>query len=171
MDFFESVNDSKSGLEKLLQKIPGIGGYLKREERRNTDRVLRETISDRYEEQVKRMSEIQTAMVNEGMYDLLDDMERAVTKMRIFIDGIRTTNYGLSSVFDTVRVDEDVLIQLYEYDLSLLNGVDAVSRAIDNVNASLGTEGMPAALRNLVAVSQESVTLFDRRKDVITGIQ
>ena len=45
------VSSGKSGLEKLIEKIPGISGYTKKEDRRDTDRIVRETIGKRFEEQ------------------------------------------------------------------------------------------------------------------------
>lgn len=170
-DLLGGVTDSRTLLEKLASKIPGVGGYLERENRRHTDKVVRDTIAKRYEEQVARLSEVQTTLVDEGAIEHVDDIERAVIKLRAFVDGVRTAAYGYSGFFDTVKVNEAELARLYEYDLQLLASVDALARAIDTLNASLGdNEGLPAAIRNAVAVAQDSVTAFDRRKDVLTGL-
>ncbi|NIP42173.1 MAG: hypothetical protein GWN00_11955, partial [Aliifodinibius sp.] len=67
----------------------------------------------------------------------VDDLEKAAIKLRTFIDKIRTASYGYSGFFDAVRVDEEDLARVYEYDLSLLNMEEDVSRAIDNVEASM----------------------------------
>jgi hypothetical protein len=46
---------------------------------------------------------------------------------------------------------------------------DEVERAIDNVEASLGTDGLAAAIRSLVQKSAECVSAFDKRSQVILG--
>jgi len=40
---------------------------------------------------------------------------------------------------------------------------------VDNVEASVGSEGLPAALRNLITVTQQCIDVFDRREEVILG--
>jgi hypothetical protein len=67
-----------------------------------------------------------------------------------------------------VKVNDAELQKLYAYDYALLEGVSKISNAIDNVEASLGTDGLPAAIRNLTALAAECVTAFDRRKEVLT---
>jgi len=170
-DLFEKVTDSRTGLEKLLKKVPGLGGYMERQDRRNTDKLVRDAAAQRYEEQVKRLSDIQTMLISEGAIDYLDDIERAVTKLRIFIDGVRTASYGHSSLFDKIKVGEDELRMIYEHDLALLNGVDTISEAVDSVDAAIGSDDLGAAIRNLTKASQNAVTAFDRRKDILTGIE
>jgi len=44
-----------------------------------------------------------------------------------------------------------------------------VSRAIDNVQASVGTDGLAAALRNLETVSQQCIEAYDRREAIVVA--
>lgn len=170
-DLLDSVKDSRTALEKLIGKIPGVSGYMEREQRRHTDKVVRNAIAERYQKQLERLSETQVTFINEGAIEYVDDVERAVVKLRIFIDGIRTAAYGYSGFFDTVKINEDELTRLYDHDLALLENVDKLSRAIDNLNASIGdAEGLPAALRNVTTVTQDSVAAFEQRNDVVTGL-
>ncbi|HKZ71034.1 MAG TPA: hypothetical protein VJ020_13195, partial [Anaerolineales bacterium] len=71
------------------------------------------------------------------------------------------------SLFDAVKVNDEELQKLYQYDFALLEGVSKVISAVDNVEASVGADGLPAAIRNLTSVAAECVTAFDRRKDVL----
>lgn len=167
-DLFSKIGDEQNLFEKLASKIPGFGGYLKEEQRRTADKMLRETLAGRYEEQWQRISSIQRRMVEELMMDDLDKMETPALKLRTFIDGMKTAAYGYGSFFDAVKVNDAELQKLYAYDYALLEGVSRVAAAVDNVEASLGTDGMPAAIRNLTTVAGECVTAFDRRKEVLT---
>jgi hypothetical protein len=166
-DILSKVTDARGALEKLASKIPGFGGYLERETRRNADKLLRETLALRYEEQWKRISEIQRRMISEGMIDSVDNMEAAAIKLRTFIDSMKTAAYGYSPLFDSVKANEAELLKLYTYDQSLLDGVGKVQGAVDNVEASLGSDGLPAAIRNLSTICADCVTAFDHRKEVI----
>jgi len=83
------------------------------------------------------------------------------------IDKIRRAAYGYSGFFDATKVNEDELARIYEYDGTMLELEDEVSRAIDNIEASLGTEGLPASIRNLVGKAQDCITVFNRRNEVM----
>ncbi len=64
---------------------------------------------------------------------------------------------------------EEELAKLYEYDLALLNSEAEVANAIDNVESSIGTDGLKAAIRNLTTLSQQCVDAFNKRAEVILG--
>ncbi len=168
-DMFSKITDSQNLLEKIASKIPGFGGYLKEEQRRTADKMLRETLAQRYDEQWARISEIQRRMIGEGMIDQIDNMEAAAVKLRNFIDGMKTASYGYGGLFGAVKINDAELAKLYDYDNQLLEGVSRVTSAVDNVDASVGADGLPAAIRNLTNICAECVTAFDRRKDVITS--
>jgi hypothetical protein len=53
----------------------------------------------------------------------------------------------------------------------MLDFVDEIDHAIDNVEASVGTDGLPAAIRHLETKAEESIQAFDRREVVILGIE
>lgn len=166
-DLFDRVLSSQQGLEKLLAKIPGFKGYSARKNRRAADKLLRETIANRYEEQWQRISAVQRDLISEGGLLFVDDLEGAGVKLRQFIDRIRTASYGYTGFFDAIKVKEEELAAIYQYDLNLMTLVDEISAAIDNVEAALGTDGLKAAIRNLTKTAQDCVDAFEKRSDVI----
>jgi hypothetical protein len=164
---FEKVRTDMDPFKKILSKIPGFSGYMERQSRRDADKLLRDTIADRYEEQWQRISALQRQFISEGEIAYIDDLEAAAIKLRQFIDRIRRAPRGYSGLFDAVKINETELTQLYVYDAAMLEMVDEVSQAIDNVEASVGSEGLPAALRNLTSVTQQSVEVYNRRSEAI----
>jgi hypothetical protein len=166
-DPLEKITEGKDLIGKIRNTLAGFLGYVDRENRREADKLLREEISKRYEEQWSRISNLQRQLIAGGQLQFLDDLEEAAIKMRIFSDRVRRAAYGYAGFFDAVRVHSDELTKLYEYDIALLENVDNVARAIDNVEASIDTDGLPAAIRHLVALGQEALDAFDRRSEVI----
>ena len=165
-DLFQQVNDDQDVIKNLLSKVPGFKGYIERENRRSSDKILRELIAQRYQDEWKRVSSLQRDLVNEGELKYVGDLESAALKISQFSDRIKTAAYGHSSFFEAVKINEEELQTLYEYDNKLLQSADEIGRAIDNVSSSIGTDGMPAAIRNLVSISQEAVDLFNHRSEV-----
>jgi hypothetical protein len=169
-DLFDKVTGQMDFVKKLASHIPGFSGYVERQNRRAADKLLRETVSARFEELWKRTSNVQTDMVNAGMIALMDDMEQAAIQLRTFADKIRTATYGYAGFFDAVKIKETELAQLYQFDLAFFDVAEQINHGLDNIEASMGDEaGLKAAIRNLISLTREAVNTFDRRYEMING--
>ena len=169
-DLFDKVSGQMDVFKKLASKIPGFSGYVERQNRRAADKLLRESVAARFEELWKRTSEIQTSMIGEGMLSLMDEMEQAAIQLRTFADKIKTASYGYAGFFDAVKIREEELTQLYQYDLAFFDVAGQIESALDNVEASMGDEeGLTAAIRHLIGLAREAVTTFNRRYEMING--
>lgn len=169
-DFFEKVSSQVDPFKKLASYIPGFSGYVERQNRRDADKLLRDTVARRFEEQWKRASELQVEMVNRGLIRYVDDMEKAAIALRTFIDKISTAARGYSGLFDAVKINEAELEAIYQFDLAFFDLADQVKSALDNVEASMGDEeALPAAIRHITALGRLAVETFDRRSEAVTG--
>ena len=169
-DLFNKVSDQMDIFKKLASKIPGFSGYVERQNRRAADKLLRESVSARFEELWRRTSELQTTMVSEGMIALMDEMEQAAIKLRTFADKIKTASYGYAGFFDAVKIKEEELAKLYQFDLAFYETADKIESALTNVEASMGDEeGLKAAIRHLITLAREAVTTFESRYEMING--
>ncbi|MPM43915.1 hypothetical protein SDC9_90593 [bioreactor metagenome] len=166
-DLYDKVVSQQDILKKLIAKIPGFKGYFEMVDRRQADKVLREVIADRFQAQWVRLSTIQREMVKAGKIDTIDDLEEAAIKLRTFVDRIKTASYGYTGFFDAIKINEAELTQLYQYDLTMVELGDAVSAAIDNLEASVDTDGFPAAVRNTVQKAQDSIDAFNKRSELM----
>ena len=167
---YAKVSSDMDPFKKILAKIPGFSGYMERQARRDSDKILRETLANRFDEQWQRISALQRDFVSQGEIGYVDDLEAAAIKLRTFADRVRRASRGYSGLFDAVKINEAELSQIYQYDAKMLDLVDEVSHAIDNVEASIGSDGLPAAIRNLTNVSRQAVETFDRREEAILSI-
>jgi len=169
-NIFDKVSGDMDIFKKIVNKIPGFGGYIERQKRRDADKLLRESTALRIEKEWSRISDLQREFISAGEIEYVDDLEAAAIKLRAFADRMRRASRGYSGLFDAVKINEDELEQLYQYDANLLDQVDAVASAIDNVEASVGTDGLPAALRHLKKVSQSCIDAYDLRAEVVFGV-
>ena len=169
-DFFEKVSSQVDPFKKLASFIPGFSGYVERQNRRDADKLLRETVARRFEEQWSRASNLQVEMVSGGMLALVDDMEKASIALRTFIDKISGASRGYSGLFDAVKINEKELEAIYQFDAAFFDLYEQVKSGLDNVEASLGDEtALPAAIRNITTLARLAVETFDRRSEVVTG--
>jgi hypothetical protein len=169
-DILEKVTGDQDFFKKILVKIPGFKGYIERGDRRLSDKILREKIASEFEAHYQRVSSLQRDFISQGELQYIDDLEASALKLRQFIDRVRTASYGYAGIFDAIKIKQDELDQVYQYDFALLALSDQVASAVDNVETSIGTEGLDAALRHLRTVSQQCVDAFNKRSEVMQGI-
>lgn len=153
--------------KKILSYIPGFKGYMERQSRRDSDKLLRETIASRFEQQWQRVSALQRDLISKGGITYVDDLEAAAIQLRTFADRIRRATRGYSSLFEATKINQEELNRIYQYDAAMLALADQVSSAVDNVEASIGSDGLPAAIRHLVTTARDCQTVFDRREEVV----
>jgi hypothetical protein len=156
-------------VSRIASKIPGFSGYIERANRRNSDKILRDAIADRFVKLHQRISSLQRDLISEGEISYIDDLESAAIKIQTFADRVRNATRGYAGLFDAVKVREEELTLLYQYDEKLLGLVDEISNAIENVEASIGSDGLAASIRHLENLSQDCIDTFDRREEVIIG--
>jgi hypothetical protein len=167
---YGKVTEDMDPIKKILNKVPGFGGYIERQKRRDSDKLLREYLFEQFRELESRVSRLQRDFISQGEIKYVDDLEATAIKLRTFADRIKTASRGYSGLFDAVNVNEDELTLIYEYDSSMLDLVDEIDRAIDNIESSVGTEGLPAAIRHLETKAEECIQAFDDRENVILGL-
>jgi hypothetical protein len=171
-DFRDRVFKSRdeSAIKRLASRIPGYGGYLDKEMRRDADKMLREYIAAQLEIQRKRLTELQQELLSGGGLALMDDAERVQKKLQLLIDRLRTAVYGYAGWFDAVTIGENELNALYDYDSLLLGSVDEVAAGVQELGHAIeeegNTKGALSSLRELLSKLHEH---FDKRRDVMIG--
>jgi len=163
---FGKVTGDMDIFKKLGSKIPGFSGYIERQARRDSDKLLRDMIFKRFRELEGRVSSLQKDFIAHGEIQYVDDLEAVAIKLRTFADKVRTAPRGYSGLFDAVNKNEAELQNLYEYDAAMLELADEVDRSIDNVEASVGTDGLPASIRHLETSARLCVDTYNQRENV-----
>jgi len=167
-DLLETVESSLGGLENLARKIPGYGGYKEKELRREADKLLRTELAGKFDEQRKRVSGLQQQLISQAKIEFLDDLERAVMKLQLLIDRIKTASYGYAGLFDAVKVKEKQLDALYAFDNQMLGFVDEAAADIDRVTSAISAgEGIGDAISVLVGTVEEANQTFSHREEAI----
>ncbi len=169
-DLVRKISETRGGLEKLVGSVPGYKGYKEKEMRREADRILRETLARKYEEQWSRLNGVQKRLLAAGGIEYMDDVEGAATQLRGFIDKLKTAAMGYGGIFSAVKVKEAELDKLYQFDNTLADGILQISGTIDAIDAAIAAkQGMPEAISRFDDQCRYLVTTFDQRKEVLTS--
>jgi len=170
MDMREVVADGMSGLEKLVNKIPGYHGYKEKEMRRDADKLLRDHIYGVLTEQRRRIEDIQGELGVEYI-ESVEKIGTARRRLQTLADMVHTAAYGYAGLFDAVKVKEEELDALYEFDNELLAESEAIIASIDSLQSAMDNgESLSGAIRELTATITRLQDKYNHRKDVITGM-
>jgi hypothetical protein len=93
--------------------------------------------------------------------ELLDDLERFGRKLDTLTDSIRFADYGYTGFFDAIKIKEDELDRLYEYDAAFAGRIGEVASALNGL-LSATVEAMLGQLR---AATELVAALEDQWKD------
>ena len=167
-DLLDTVEAGLGGFEKLARKIPGYGGYKEKELRREADKLLRMQVAGKLDEQRKRLSELQNQLISQAQIEFLDDLERAAMKLQLLIDRIKSASYGYAGLFDAVKVKEEQLDALYDFDNRMLDFVGEIASDLDQVSSAIAArEGVGEAIADLVGTADEANLTFGHREEAI----
>jgi hypothetical protein len=170
MDSRDKVEMGRSGIKDFLMKIiPGYGGYVEKETRREADKLLRTHLADRMEVEKKKTQDIRAKLVDDAIIFLLDDIDRLDLIFENLVDSLRYTSYGYAGFFDAVKVKEDALDRVYEFDMSLAQDIDVIAGKVDELKANYGSE-MGEFIAGLKNTLKEFESKLDERKNVIAEV-
>jgi hypothetical protein len=166
----DKARAGQNWLEKIANAIPGFKGYREKELRRDSDRLQREHLSARLEECKRGLNEVGTALTRGGDLDVMNDVETARKRVDKVVARIRYADRGYAGFFDAIKVDEAMLQRIYDFDLSLLDGVDAARVAASDA-AAAPAEGRREALQALTARIDALDARLAEREAILGGVR
>ncbi|HVL22989.1 MAG TPA: hypothetical protein VM450_02845 [Thermomicrobiales bacterium] len=152
-------------IRDMLGRIPGYNGYRDKENRRDEDRRLRESIADAIMISADQLTQYNARLSANRELSSLSRVEAIVGQIRLLADRVRTASYGYGGIFTERSVDEAALDQLRQFDLALQREVQALGAAVSTLTAST-----PPSDANTSAVTDELGRLnllFDSRTSVV----
>jgi hypothetical protein len=146
------------------EKVPILRTYLKQENLRDADKLIRDELVKRLEGVKQHLEDAKATRVDQGSLVNLDKLDRACSKIDQVRESIRFAARGYRGLFDPQEVAEADLINLLNFDDQLFATVAELDAAALKV-AGLGDDALLAELRNfdqqIVAFDQ---TLGEREK-------
>ena len=160
---------NRGWIESILRRIPGFKGYLEKEYRRDSDALQRSWLADRLQRSKRSLDAFARTLVDAGKLDAVAQVDRFKGRMDRSIGRLRGAMAGYSGFFDLVQVDEARLERVYEYDVKMMDAVDALGDSIEKVEHATAEIAPPVQQWNdqLAAVEQA----IDHRQDLLKGLE
>jgi hypothetical protein len=173
-DLYDQITGENNGLQNLLQKIPGLGGYMEKGQRRKADQILRETLVGRLEQSRLTLTNIHQELSRDIVraMDHAEPLGRADNLLMGLIGKIKDAPVGYAGFFDANKVKEDDLARIYAFDESMFNHAAEIDASIAATQkAAQGDGDLNSAIRNLTTDLQQANQDFAARDEVIKGVQ
>jgi hypothetical protein len=172
-DIRERVEEDRGLLKKIQTHIPGFSGYRRREDLRQADSFLRIQLANRLEKIRDGVEECRRVMVDEMMTEHLERVGGIINKFQALEGKVRHAEQGYSGISPAIRVTEEDLERLYDYDYSMINYIIEIEKAVVSLrNAIDAKQGkvMKASVDSIRTRLADFDRTFAERIERIQGI-
>jgi len=169
-DIRDKAAGDRNLLERLLHVIPGFSGYLGKEERRETDKILREHLAKDLDRLRTRLDPVMRDLTDAGGLALVGEADRVKKAIERVANRLRYASYGYSGFLDVVKVREEELDRLYEFDAALVDHIEELEKSIGKMALAVSdTDGFKSSARQALEEARQFDEHLDKRKKIITG--
>jgi hypothetical protein len=165
MSILDKARAGQNFLEQIANAIPGFKGYREKELRRDADKLQREHLASELEQTKKVLDQIARDATRGGALDVINDVETARKRLDKAVAKVRYADRGYAGFFDAIKVDEQALERVYQFDLGLIADVQAVKGA-----AQAGGDAK-AALAGMLATLDALDSRMNDREQILSGIR
>jgi hypothetical protein len=172
-DVYSEVKGQMRLSERIAAFVPGFRGYKEKELRRESDRLVRNHLYRKLSAAKTSLRKISQKLADRRYMDVLTDVDRLLAKMDRVAEKVNHASYGYSGFFDAVKVNEENLDRLIDFDNKLVENITILSIEIDAFKAEFAS-GVTTNLKvRIQAVGDKVENLedtFDTRQEVILGV-
>jgi len=173
-DLYEKAKGERRLSERLLSALPGFRGYKEKELRRESDRLIRNNLYSKLSKARSDLKEVFQQLSMKRRYEVLTDMDHVVARYDRVAEKINHASYGYAGFFNVLKIEEDKLDKMIEFDSNLF---DEVQKIVDGVSAfkkEVLNQEYEKAKDNIQAINEALLDLentFDEREQVILGVK
>lgn len=157
-------------MDRMLDRIPGYGGYRDKERRRDSDRAIRDKLALEYGQLAGRLEAIATRLADERQIMLIGTVDKPLSQLRLFIDRVNTAAYGYAPLFQDNAVDDAALDQVAAFDQSLADQQAVLAGQIGELEGADPASPDFKRIAGEISKTVAGLSLrFDKRNEVIHG--
>ena len=166
------MSDQRNWLERLGEKIPGYGGYVAKERRRDVDKLHREHLAERLRAVKQPLSDLMRELSSSGRLFEVGPVDRVLKKIDQIENRVRFASYGYAGFFDAVKIQEPQLDAIYRFDLALVEKVERLYTLARELGQKSSTaEGLKAAAAEVEGAADDLNRTFDERYRAIENFR
>src|SRR4030095_16592726 len=167
----DAVKSKENFLEKITRFIPGYNGYVNRDNSRELDTILRNALAVNLDANHMKLKNTILSLSQKGKLFETDGIDKLDKKLQQCVAKFKAASRGYSGAFDVVKVKEDKLNQLYEFDARLIGNVETISAACSEMDTnSKSNIDIKASMDKVSALLDELVKQFEARENILKTV-
>jgi hypothetical protein len=158
--------------ERILAELPGFRGYKEKELRRESDKLVRNNLYQRLTEARKDLKEIFQKLSDNRLQEVLTDMDRFVMRFDRVSVKIKHASYGYAGFFNVLKIEEEKLDKMIEFDTGLMDDVDKIAEETTVFKKEVmkkNFEKVSDHIQGLSDLLEKLEETFDDREEIILG--
>ncbi len=174
VDIRAKVEENRGSLKRLQMLIPGYRTYRAGEDIREADSYLRLQVADRLRNSMTTIQNVRSSLTNSGQFSVLNDLAPLLADLQMLEGSIRHAEQGYSGISAPIRVGNDQLDRLYEYDYGFVEAADQLNRSLASLpSLAMGsdTRATQALLSTVRAQVSQLRQAFQARLRTVQGLQ
>ena len=173
-DLYEKAKDEMRLPERILAELPGFRGYKEKELRRESDKLIRNHLYERLMKARSDLKEVFQQLSQQRRFEVLTDMDILVTKYDRVAEEINHASYGYAGFFNVLKVDEEKLDKMIDFDTQLIDEVEAIVNEASAFKKDIGKKVFEKAKDHIQKANDALETLedtFDERGEIMLGVK
>ena len=159
--------------ERIVAAIPGFRGYKEKELRRESDKLIRNHLHRKLSESKDDLKAVFQKLADRRYFDVITDMDRLMAKVDRITEKVNHASYGYSGFFDVVKVTEENLDRMIDFDNKLVDEADGLGADVDAFKAEIAkgeTKNAKEEIQDITDKIEAFEETFDKRAEVILGV-
>ena len=160
--------------ERIVAAIPGFRGYKEKELRRESDKLIRNHIHLKLSESKDDLRTVFQKLSDRRYFDIITDMDRLMAKVERITEKVNHASYGYSGFFNIVKVREENLDRMIDFDNKLVDEAEGLADEVDAFKAEIAkgeTKNADERIQNITDKIEAFEEAFDKRAEVILGVR
>jgi len=172
-DIRQQVEANRGAIKKLQLLIPGLRGYRSKEDLRVSDELLRNQVADKLDRAKANMQLLRSRMAMNNDLTNITTVGSLMAQLQTLSGEVRHAAQGYAGWVAPIRIDENKLNALYEYDFAFVNQVFQLDEATNPHNLNYDSSALGSIQNSLGQFSKTVSDLsqkWSRRIEMIEGI-
>ncbi|MGQ9459911.1 MAG: hypothetical protein ACUVRA_01585 [Candidatus Bathyarchaeaceae archaeon] len=171
---YEKAKEEMTLSERILAELPGFRGYKEKEIRRETDKLIRNHVYQKLVQARKNVKDVFQQLSDRRFHEVLTEMDRLVMIFDRVAEKIHHASYGYAGFFDVLKVQEEKLDKMIDFDSTL---IDHVQKILDDATVFKKevVKGQFKRVRQHIDKLRDSLEsleeTFDGREEIIKGVK
>lgn len=173
-DIYEKAKDEMRLSERILDALPGFRGYKEKELRRESDKLIRNHLYEKLTKARSDLKKVFQQLSQQRRFEVLTDMDILVTKYDRVAEKINHASYGYAGFFNVMKVDEEKLDKMIDFDTQLIDEVQAIVDEASAFKKDISQkmyEGAEDHIQKTNDALEALEGVFDERGEIILGVK